>query len=300
MKKYMLLTQTNSSDWALNEWAKNGALSFVIFKKMPKCLRALRRLWLNFRLPFSSIWYSREWKVRLQECDIIVVHMSELTLQIPKYINRCNPAAKVIAWYWNTVNQKSDPRRIMGKCELWSFDPMDCKKYGMRFNHQYYFKSLIQESSEKEWDVFFCGNDGGRGEILTKLYNVFVEQKVTVNFKIVNPKYNKIPNELKSNFLSYSIINECNRKSRAILEIMRTGQSGATVRLMEALFNKKKIITNNPFVKKEPFYNENNIFIIGERPLEELKAFIDSDYDNSSDKYIDEYDFNNWLKNFDN
>ena len=52
-------------------------------------------------------------------------------------------------------------------------------------------------------------------------------------------------------------------------------------------------------MKEEPFYSENNIFILGERPIDDLKSFIDSDYDHSSDEYIDKYDFNSWLRNFD-
>ena len=83
-----------------------------------------------------------------------------------------------------------------------------------------------------------------------------------------------------------------------MLEILKEGQTGATLRLMEALFFKKKIITTNKSVKDEPFYSPQNVFIVGERSISELETFIKSDYDASVDKYIDIYDVSSWMNNF--
>lgn len=296
--KEILIVQTTPKDWAFNEWKNNDIPSYILFRNVNKLFRAIRRLWFQFHLPFPFIWFSSLWQREIKSADCVIVHMSSLTMMLPKYINKINPNAKVVAWYWNVIGKKTLPQNVMGKCEFWSFDPEDCAKYNMHFNHQYYFKSLVKEHQKNEWDIFFCGSDSGRGEKLTLLYNEFVKQGLNVNFKIVYPKYEGIPRSIKSKPLDYKTIADCNSKSKAILEIHRLGQSGATVRLMEALFNKKKIITNNPFAKNEPFYNENNIFLIGERPLESLKSFIESDYDHSVDKFIDEYDFKKWLSNF--
>lgn len=299
MAKYLLLTQTSSKDWAFNEWIRNGVSSFIIFGEVNKFLRMIRRIWIRCRFPFVSVWYSKLWEKKAKCADVIIVHTSCLTKDLPKYLNSLNPKAKIVAWYWNVVKEDSLPQDINGICEIWSFDPEDCKKYNMRFNHQYYFKSLVKEPHKTEWDVFFCGSDSGRGEKLTSLYNEFVKLGLNVNFKIVYPRYEGVPNSIKSQPLDYKTIADCNSKSKAILEIHRPGQSGATIRLMEALFNKKKIITNNPYVKNEPFYNENNIFLLGERSLASIKEFLDSDYDCSVDEFINLYNFDSWLKRFD-
>ena len=95
----------------------------------------------------------------------------------------------------------------------------------------------------------------------------------------------------------YQEILEFVSQSRCLLEILKEGQTGATLRLMEALFFKKKIITTNINVKEEPFYTPQNIFIIGERPNDELANFVKTAYDDSVDKYIDKYDVGCWLKN---
>lgn len=298
MKKTLIIVQTSPNDWAFNEWKNNDIPSYICFRNMNKVLRGIRRIWFQLHLPFSFIWLSPLWQIEIKNADMVIVHMSSLTMSLPKYINSLNPNAKVIAWYWNSVCKKTLPRNVKGKCELWSFDPEDCRMYNMFFNHQYYFKSLVKEPQKAEWDIFFCGSDSGRGEKLTHLYNEFVKFGLNVNFKIVYPKYEGIPSSIKSKPLDYKDIAEFNSKSKAILEIHRPGQAGATVRLMEALFYKKKIITNNPYVKNEPFYNEKNIFLLGEQPLASLKEFVNSDYDHSVDKFIDEFDLKKWLNHF--
>jgi hypothetical protein len=103
---------------------------------------------------------------------------------------------------------------------------------------------------------------------------------------------------MKSPIIPYAQIVENSSKSRCLLEVLRPYQSGPTLRLMEALFNKKKIVTTNTSIKKEPFYSDDNIFIIGERSIDELYDFVKSAYVNPGDEYIDKYDVKNWLNNF--
>ena len=268
MKKVALLTERNPKDWIFKEWNNNNIKAYVIFKKVPKFLRACRRIWIALGLPFQAIWFSREWQKKLSKVDsIILYNMSELLPALPEYLNKLNPNAKIVVYYWNSVKCSIKPSRIKGKCEVWSFDPEDCKKYGMKFNHQYYFKSLLSgQENPVVNDIYFCGRDAGRGELLMNLYHVFHDLGLSVCYQIVNPHYIGIPDELKSPYRSYQEIREYVSQSRCLLEILKEGQTGATLRLMEALFFKKKIITTNASVKEEPFYSPQNIFIIGERP----------------------------------
>ena len=67
---------------------------------------------------------------------------------------------------------------------------------------------------------------------------------------------------------------------------------------LEALFFKKKLITNNRDIVNLQFYNANNIFVLGIDKLENLKNFMDKPYENIEQKVIDYYDFNEWLKRF--
>lgn len=299
MNKIMLCQVNSNLAWAFKEYKKNGAIAFDLFKKVNKFFRIIRFFWMRWNLPFSAIWLSKQWVKEISSADTIVLQMSYLTMNLPRFINKRNSKTRVVAWYWDIVKKNTLPQNIKGRCELWSFDPADCRKYNMRFNHQYYFKSLITKSDVCKWDVFFCGSDCGRGRLLVDLYRKFLMLKLKINFKIINSSFSEIPAEIISEPICYADIEKCNSEAKAILEIPRPGQSGATLRLMESLFLKKKVITTNPKVMEEPFYNENNIFVIGKRPIETLNSFLNSDYDHSADEFIDKYDFNSWLGNFD-
>lgn len=295
--KILILTETVPNDYALMEWRRNGFPAEIIFKKVNKCLRAIRRLWLFFGLPFEDIWYA-DWVNEVKNANMIIFHVSYLTLGLSKYLNRLNSNASIIAWYWNSVSKQDNPEKIRGNCEIWSFDPENCKKYGLKFNHQYYFNSFVVNNRNKVWDVYFCGSDSGRGEEICRIYDECKRMNLKIKFQVVYPKFKGIPKEIISDRNDYDAIRENMASSRAILEIVRDGQSGATLRTMEALFFGVKLITNNEYIKQEEFYNEDNFFLLTERPLSELKEFINGRYVPYDKLYIEKYDVKQWIDNF--
>ena len=63
------------------------------------------------------------------------------------------------------------------------------------------------------------------------------------------------------------------QKSKVILDINHPYQRGLTLRTFEAL-GAKKIITTNQEIKKFPFYNENNVFVIDRTNIRLNKSFL--------------------------
>ena len=86
--------------------------------------------------------------------------------------------------------------------------------------------------------------------------------------------------------------------SKSILDIVNPNQSGLTLRVMESLFFKKKLITNNLFISEYDFYNSQNIFILGKDREEDLHDFINSNYIDVDDSIVTSYDYHNWVKRF--
>ena len=84
--------------------------------------------------------------------------------------------------------------------------------------------------------------------------------------------------------------------SRSITEIVISGQEGLTLRVMESIFLKKKLITNNLEIRNKNIYNPNNIFILGEDNIKDLPSFLKKPYQEIDNKIIDSYIYSNWLK----
>ena len=87
-------------------------------------------------------------------------------------------------------------------------------------------------------------------------------------------------------------------ESKALLEIVKEDVSGITLRALEGIFFGKKLITNNKFIKMYDFYNPNNIFILEDDNLSNLKNFISSKYEPIDKTIIDYYDFEEWVNRF--
>ena len=297
MNQILILYEGHQNDWTINEWKRNGLNVAIQFKRMYKAMRAIRRLWIRKQLPMEQIWY-KNWNSEVKNADLIILHISSLNMHLASYLNTINPKARIIAWYWNIVEENTLPSKLKGKCELWSFDSEDCKKYGMSFNHQYYFKSLVLPNTAISYDVYFVGNDFKRRDRVLNAYQQLKALNLRVYFQVVRVEEGELPKEVASSRVSYNDIRQNIAKSKAILEIVREGQSGATLRVMEAMFFQKKLITDNKDVMKEEFFDPDRIFVLGERNVEEIPAFLGKTFKSYNQETIDRYDVKQWIDNF--
>jgi hypothetical protein len=89
--------------------------------------------------------------------------------------------------------------------------------------------------------------------------------------------------------------------SKAILDINNNDEYGMTMRELEALFLKKKLITNNTAIKDRDYYHKNNVFIIDYTvmsPFEGLKDFFTIPFAPIDDIIIKSYSVESWFQRF--
>ena len=293
-KKTLILTQTDpDTDTMFNSWIHSGLKADIIFKNVSKPLRLVRRFVANY-LPylFISAWLG-DWKETLERYDTVILHASELTSRIPQYIHSVNPKIRIIYWYWNPVNKKTKPSRLTDKnVELWTFNQKDRKKYNMNYNIQYYSGPMqAGEFNDIKYDVYFIGHDKGRKNYINKVKELMESQNIRCKFLIIPDNSEK--------FVPYNIVKRDLLNSKAVLEVNQDGQDGYTLRALESLFLKKKLITNNISLKKADFFCEDNIYILCQNvnPTK-IKQFIESPYNHRVDSYLNEYTIDSWFNNF--
>ncbi len=263
-----------TGSWALRE----VSFPFIIIRKITR--------WL--KLP-QVYWYG-DWKKNLQTFDTIIIFAPLKEVEILNYIKKSNETIRIIYWYWNPVLRiRPIDDKLLDGTELWSFDPADCKKYKMKFNTTFYFKNIPIPQNEAKYDTFFVGLDKGRSNYLKELQNKIEAVGATTYFKI-------IPNIKEK--ISYQKYLELVSKTKCIIDIIPEGQSGLTVRPMESIFFRKKLITSDPSIASADFYNKRNIFIIGKDDESYLKEFIDSPYIPIDESIVYQYDLREWLKRF--
>lgn len=86
-------------------------------------------------------------------------------------------------------------------------------------------------------------------------------------------------------------------KSKCILDIQHTQQSGLTMRTFETLGMHKKIITTNSSIAHYDFYNPNNILIIDRENVKIPLEFFESEYIDLPESIYEKYSLKNWVIN---
>ena len=289
-EKTLIVIEEDPTSLLSEEYEQKAYRYALFFKHVNKPLRVLRRIWLKCRLPFSSIWFN-DWFENLNSYDTLIVNMNYLTRNVLDIVSDRNPKLRIIGWYWNTIDESNTPVDYQNsKIEYWSFDEMDCTKYGLKKNIQYY--SFIENDTvqDKTIDVFFVGREKDRRDEITSFRETAEFYGLKMDFHVISGKDNLLP---------YKEIREALAKSRAVLEINKRNQAGFTLRTLESLFYEIKLITNNRLIKKSEVYNKNNVFIIGEDDEKRLPEFIRSPYDHASDRIKDDFSLDKWFNNFD-
>ena len=257
--------------------------------------RIIRRLFHLCKL--HPVYFYGDWKDKWQHYHIIIVYAQRNEDIISYLCSRKKENQRVIVWYWNPAFRCVNPEKINGLgCELWSFDAEDCRKYGMNFNTTYYFKDLkLPSSLEKEYDVFFCGINKGRKEYLNEIQAILSKNGLTSLLYLVDEE---LPVSKRLPYLSYEEYLNKLSAANAILDVLQDGQAGMTLRVMEALYFNKKLITTQVSIVNEDFYNADNIFIIGKDDWRGINEFMNKPIRKTPNEILDKYDFCSWLKRF--
>ena len=301
--KILILSQTVRDDYNLTEWKKNGVDTAITLKECNVFLRGIRRLWIKYGIPFESIWYGT-WKKNLKMYDLVIINGNYLSERIPKWCRKEEKCPRIIWWYWNKVSALDNPNDIKNSdAEKWSFDPEDCNLYGMQFNTQYYFESFkLPKDACVENDIYYLGSNGGRTPEILAFVEEAKKQGLSLDVNIYEPKKTKWINDADINYIVKCMDYEENLchigKSNAILEIVRPGQKGQTLRAMEALFHQKKLITNDVTIFEKDYYRPENIFVLGKDRISYLKDFFELPFIPVEKEIKEYYDAQNWLKRF--
>lgn len=175
-------------------------------------------------------------------------------------------------------------------------------------------KLLIDKDNLKNKDIYFIGSYGSIHKDRLKIIKEF-EKKLShsyiLDFRLYNSiqkiLYNLIINKVMIKDLKYFTFFKVKyldmlkniKKSNCILDLKGEGQIGLTTRIMEALLNETKIITNNKKIIKYKFYDEENIFIfenIENIDIEKLNTFIKKPFSKEKSHEIEKFKIENWLK----
>lgn len=241
-----------------------------------------------------------------------------------------NKNIKTVLYLWDTNNYYNFNRHLPYFDRAFSFDWLDCKYNNKLTFLPFYWVEYNNYTNENKYIMSIIGtNHDNRFYIVNKIAQVLKQKKLNFYFKLfkrerdytirgkilyiiytilglknklfdLKLRFGKIKSEL---FTTQTIPQEevvkIMSESEYILDTDRESQTGTTPRLIWALALNKKIITTNTNIKKLPFYDEKQIYII-DRNNPNIDFIFNkiNNSDLSRNEYIDHLKIDQWVNNF--
>lgn len=284
----------NLSKYKNNIVTINPALkskNFRILRKIHLIIGIKSHLWIDLML--------KDYSIKDNKNTTLIIFDSPIWIMNIKYIRNKYKNVKIVFWFWNIVKNK-----YINKIEIIrknvdsinTFDDRDALKFNFIHNPQFYW-ILHNKESDIKYDVLFVGKNKNRIELLEKIYIKLTSLGLKCYFYILedsNSDYSTIF-KLYSKALTYSEVLNLISQSTSILDVNQNNQSGLTLRVLESLFLKKKLLTNNMNIISYDFFKKNNIQII-EDDLDIDVSFFFKCYEKVDNEIIEKYTFDRWIE----
>lgn len=231
-------------------------------------------------------------------------------------IKLCQKDAKFVLYQWDS--QTNFPyikqvQKYFDKC--YSFDRRDIEETpSLKFLPLFYSRKYEEigkrNNTNFKYDFCFVGTAHPKKYKFIKmmseqLKSVYPNQFIYFFFpspivyfyrKIMNNELRKAKyNEFHYVPLKGKDMNDVYETSRCVLDSAQDGQLGLTIRALEALGAKKKLITTNEDVINYDFYKPENIYVY-EGKIDLENVFFTHEYKEVSKEVYEKYSLRSWLK----
>lgn len=230
-------------------------------------------------------------------------------------IKEMNPQARFIMYQWDSEKNLPYSTGIHPYVDqLYSFDLNDCDvmpKY--KFLPLFYTRIFEEIGSAKvdeyKYDCSYIGTAHPQkymdiNSIAHSLSNIMPRQYIYhympsklkyIYHKLFAYEFRKAKfSEFKSDKVSSNELIQIYKNSRCILDAPQAGQTGLTMRTIECLGAKRKMITTNKDIKKYDFYNESNILVFDES-IDYNDKFFTTPFVDVDEEVYNKYSLREWL-----
>lgn len=232
------------------------------------------------------------------------------------HLRRLHRHAKFIIYHWDSIANNRNALRLLPYFDqVFSFDRSDCEKIGMNFLPLFYMTEYAAVSEihpvNYKYDLMFVGTvhsdryrilEDVRKQILGKggrcfLYYFFQSKVLFYKMKMQQKSMRSLTrDQVHFKSLTKDQLLELYAESRIVIDIQHPKQTGLTMRCMETLGAKRKLITTNSQIKDYDFYDPNNILVIDRNQPVIPLTFIQSAYRDVPEQIYRKYSLENWIK----
>ena len=293
MKKTILVLENNGNEI---QWGENNEIEKVrTYKDGTLLTKTIRRF-----DPLVGLSLNKDWIKSISDYELIVLPDALATNSLLSWIkSHAGKNQRLILFCNNRLqtirNVSVFKARDLG-FEIWSYDKNDCLEHGFKHFNQFLNREFYRKSSlETEYDAVFVGAKKDRGELILRIKDKMDKTGLKTWFYVTD--MDELPGNMCRDHkqISYEQYVSIIGKSRAVVDIVSDTNYGLTWRPVEALFMKKKLITNCSSISEMTLYCKDNVYIIGSDDRD-LKLFLSSDYTEIDDEIVSKYDVSGFIR----
>jgi hypothetical protein len=248
---------------------------------------------------------------------VFIIKCGYMSENILKQLKDLNKTSKFILYLWDSVVLVPGIKKKFKYFDsIFTFDRIDSKNNPMMkfrplfFLDEYNFSKGISSSKNFLYDVCFIGTlHSDRYTIIKKLNKKLLNLKlnfftnnylpskfVYLLFKVTRKNFffSRI-NEFSFTKLTKEQIRNILQSSKCVLDIEHPSQDGLTMRTIEMIGMRKKIVTTNQDIINYDFYDSRNIYVLSRKNPFISIDFLNSKYAPIKNEIYKSYTLYSWL-----
>lgn len=324
-KRILLIALPGYRDGIITKMRELGAETDLIHDKPNDgfICKTLGRYQVGFFQEVLNHYYRKALEpLKSRDYDYILSIRGEYTpISTLKLLKNYFPNSKLILYIWDGLhkrNTKGIEKKWPYYDKVYTFDRIDYEEYKkeLLFQPLYYYEDYLPKElsvSNKEsfiYDLSFIGT--GHDDRIPIVKNVMEQcrknglrcfsyfyvphQMVFLRDKICNQYYKNVKlSDVRFEKISFSQLYQIYANSKCVIDVENAGQHGLTMRSIEILGLKRKLITTNKDIKNYDFYNSSNVFILDRKnPVMDME-FFNVPYQMLEDDMYKKYSLENWI-----
>lgn len=273
-----------------------------------KAVTRWRRKWV---ISTADRYYRANTNAHADYDYVFVVNGQTLSSEILEEWRNRFKRAKFFLYMWDSFGNRSD---VVGNLtyfdHAFTFDRDDAVKHGIHFRPLFFSKGFEAGSGDPvQWDISFVGTaHSDRYYVASRVaeqlgsgsrvyWYLFLQAKwVYWLYRIINSGFRSASlADFKFAPLSKPDVQRIFFGSTAILDIEHPQQTGLTMRTLETLGARKKLVTTNANVKSYDFFSQHNICVIDRRNPVLPSDFLRTPYIDVTPAIYQRYQLDGWM-----
>lgn len=279
-------------------------------------VKGVIRINRNLLAGYINHYYNKIIKETLQkEYDYVFFIKGEsISACNVRRLKQFHPEANFIIYHWDSIANNSNAQNLLPYFDrVFSFDKIDCERLGLHFLPLFYtpdYANIPYYDKEIKYDMLFVGTTHSDryklvkrieeqiikmgGLCLTWFY--FPSKILYYKMKIQNSYLRQIPvHTFHFKPMSKELLLQLYAGSRIIIDVQHPKQTGLTMRCIETLGAKRKLITTNYYITEYDFYNPDNILVVDRNLPYVPEKFLNEPYRDTPKEIYESYSIKNWL-----